>query len=88
MKAKIVLGASLDEVATSDEVTTSNEVTTSKEVRATELHKEYRKPKHFLKVQIFDKDNTHASDIIVMSNISSEGFKYILVVIDLYTRYG
>ena len=74
MKAKIAVCASL----------------ALSEIRASELHKEYRKPKHFLKVQIFEKDNTHANDIVVMPNTSTDRFshKYILVVIDLYTRYA
>ena len=55
---------------------------------AKKLHHQYRKPKNFLKVQVPYKDHTHASDIAVMSKISKEGYKYILVVIDLYTRYG
>ena len=55
---------------------------------AKELHHPYRKPKEYLKVQIHYKDHTHASDIVVMPNKSKEGFKYILVVIDLFTRYG
>ena len=55
---------------------------------AKELHHQYRKPKNFLKVQVPYKDHTHASDLAVMPKKSKEGYKYILVVIDLYTRYG
>ena len=56
---------------------------------ANELHHPYKKPKHYLKVQVYYKDHTHASDLVVMPNKSiDKRFKYILVIIDLYTRYG
>ena len=55
---------------------------------AKELHHQYRKPKNFLKVKVPYKDHTHASDIAVMPKKSKEDYKYILVGIDLYTRYG
>ena len=57
---------------------------------ANELHHEYKKPSKYLKVQIFGKDNTWGCDLADMVKKSSddEKFRYILVCIDLYTRYG
>ena len=51
-----------------------------------ELHHEFRKPKHLLKVKVFNKDDIWSADLVEMPK---EGkFKYILTVIDLYTRYA
>ena len=53
---------------------------------ADELHHEFRKPKHLLKVKVFNKDDIWSADLVEMPK---EGkFKYILTVIDLYTRYA
>ena len=101
MKTKLLLGQGLPraakDIANKKIIEIGNE-NESKEVKsvelqdedplAKELHHPYRKPKEYLKVQVHYKDHTHASDIVVMPNKSKEGFKYILVVIDLFTRYG
>ena len=51
---------------------------------ADELHHEFRKPKHFLKVKVFEKDNIWSTDLVEIPKESK--FKYILTVIDLYTK--
>ncbi len=44
------------------------------------------KPRNLLKVQVYAKDNIWSAELI---NVPSErGYKYILTVIDLYTRYS
>ena len=53
---------------------------------ADEIHKEFRRNKHFLKVKVFNKDDIWSADLINMPN--ERGFKYCLTVIDLYTRYA
>jgi hypothetical protein len=53
---------------------------------AQELHKEYRKPKTFLKVKVFNKDDIWGADLVEMKK--DEDYKYILTVIDLYTKYA
>ena len=53
---------------------------------ADELHHEFRKPSYLLKVKVYDKDDIWSADLVEMPK---EGkFKYILTVIDLYTRYA
>jgi len=53
---------------------------------ADELHHEFRKSKHLLKVKVFAKDDIWSADLVEMPK---EGkFKYILTVIDLYTKYA
>ena len=56
------------------------------ELLAQELHKEYRKPKTFLKVKVFNKDDIWGADLVEMKK--DEDFKYILTIIDLYTKYA
>ena len=53
---------------------------------ATEIHKEYRKPKYLLKVKVFNKDDIWSADLINMPH--KRGYKFALTVIDLYTRYA
>ena len=53
---------------------------------ADELHHEFRKSKYLLKVKVFAKDDIWSADLVEMPK---EGqFKYILTVIDLYTKYA
>jgi len=53
---------------------------------ADELHHEFRKSKHLLKVKVFAKDDIWSADLVEMPK---EGkFKYILTVIDLYTKFA
>jgi len=73
MKAKIVFGGELEK---------ENEY----EQLAQELHKEYRKPKVFLKVKVFNKDDIWGADLVEMKK--EEDYKYILTIIDLYTKYA
>ena len=53
---------------------------------ADELHHEFRKPEHILKVKVFDKDDIWSADLIEMHEENK--CKYILAVIDLYTKYA
>jgi hypothetical protein len=58
---------------------------------ANELHHEYRRPPVYLKVKVFSKDEIWSADLVEMpkENAGRLGtYKYILTVIDLYTRYG
>ena len=70
-----------------------------KELLAEELHHEYRKPSKLLKVKVFKKDDIWSADLIETVDSknnriydpetkSYNNFKYILMVIDLYTRYA
>lgn len=53
---------------------------------AEERHREFRRPKHLLKVKVFNKDDIWSADLINMP--PERGYKYCLTVIDLYTRYA
>ena len=58
---------------------------------ANELHKPYRKPPILLKVKVFGKDDIWSCDLVEMpvEHLGRGGkYKYILTVIDLYTRYS
>ncbi len=62
-----------------------------KEQLANELHKTYRKPPVLLKVKVPFKDHTWSSDLVVMpkENQGRNGkYKYIMTVLDLYTRFA
>jgi hypothetical protein len=64
---------------------------TNKQRLADELHKPYRKPPMLLKVKVFGKDEIWSCDLVEMpiENLGRGGkYKYILTVIDLYTRYA
>ena len=74
MKAKILFGEGIE-----PEIK-------NKEVLADELHKEFRKPKEYLKVKVFNKDDIWSADLIFIPK--DQGYKIILTVIDLYTRYA
>ena len=52
---------------------------------ATELHKPFRKPKQLRKIKFRSKDNIWNADLIIMPQ--EKDFKYILTVMDGYTRY-
>jgi hypothetical protein len=61
-----------------------------KEAQANELFKDYRKPPVYLKVKVLAKNEIWSADLVEMPNdqLDRSGvFKYILIVIDLYTRY-
>jgi hypothetical protein len=63
-----------------------NESLQTREKYADEIHKQFMKPRNLLKVQVDAKDDIWSADLI---NVPSEqGYKYILTVIDLYTRYA
>ena len=71
MKAKIFIGEGVDS-----------------EMLATELHKEFRRPEKYLKVKAFNKDDIWAIDLIETVNPkNNDNYRYILTIIDLYTRY-
>ena len=67
MKAKLAVGASLPEGASLSK----------------ELHKPYRKPKEYLTVKVYNKNDIWTADIMFLS---SPPFK-ALIVLDCYTRY-
>ena len=55
------------------------------------MHKFYRKPPTYLKVKVFAKDDIWSADLVEMPHESlgrSGKYKYILTVIDLFTRYA
>ena len=52
---------------------------------ADEIHKQFRKPKLLLKVKVFNKNDIWSADLIEMK--PENGYKYVLNVIDLYSRY-
>ena len=53
---------------------------------ADELHREFRKPEHLLKVKVFDKDDIWSADLVELRK--GPKFKHTLTVIDLYTKYA
>ena len=72
MKAKILIGEGVDS-----------------EMLAKELHKEFRRPETYLKVKSYNKDDIWAIDLIETINPkNNDNYRYILTVIDLYTRYA
>ena len=54
---------------------------------AEELHKPFRKPPQYSKVSFRSKDNIWNADLIIVSK-PENGRKYILTVLDGYTRYA
>ena len=58
----------------------------SPEIYANEIHKQYMKPRHLLKVQVDKIDDIWAADLIDVP--TDRGYKKILTVIDLYSRYA
>ena len=83
MKAKIVFGSGIDENAY------GRSSIVKIEVLAAELHKEYRNNKKYLKIKVFNKDDIWSADLIETVNLrNNDNFKYILTVIDLYTRFA
>ena len=53
---------------------------------ADELHREFRKTTHLLKVKVFDKDEIWSADLVELRR--EPKFKHVLTVIDLYTKYA
>ena len=53
---------------------------------ADELHKPYRKPKELRKIKFKSKDNIWNADLVIMP--IEDGFKYILTVLDGFTRFA
>ena len=53
---------------------------------ANELHKLFRKPKQLRKIKFKSKDNIWNADLVMMPQ--EKDFKYILTVMDGYTRYA
>ncbi len=54
--------------------------------RADELQKCYISPKHYRKVKFFNKDDIWNSDLLATP--VEKGYKYILLIIDGYTRFA
>ena len=57
-----------------------------KEILAGELHRPFRKPKQLRKINFKSKDNIWNADLVMMP--VQDEFKYILTVLDGYTRYA
>ena len=53
---------------------------------ANELHKPFRKPKQLRKINFRSKDNIWNADLVMMP--VEDEYKYILTVLDGYTRYA
>ena len=53
---------------------------------ANELHRPFRKPKQLRKIKFRSKDNIWNADLIIMPQ--EDEYKYILTVLDGYTRYA
>ena len=53
---------------------------------AEELHKQYKKPKQLRKIYFRSKDNIWNADLVIMP--TENNYKYILTVLDGYTRYA
>ena len=76
MKAKIVFGG-------------ENKIENEDELLAKELHKEYRNNRKYLKIKVFNKDDIWSADLIETVNVkNNDNFRYILTIIDLYTRFA
>ena len=91
MKAKILVGGGQSPIALGGEleINNNNNNNNKQEILAEELHHEYRKPSKFLKVKVFQKDDIWSADLIeTVDSKNNNNFKYILTVIDLYTRYA
>ena len=57
-----------------------------RETLAAELHKQFKRPKQLRKVYFKSKDNIWNADLIIMPQ--QNNYKYILTVMDGYTRYA
>jgi transposase InsO family protein len=59
---------------------------------AQEVHKPSMKPKQFRKVLVYFPNDIWSADIVEMNSEGmqeqNQGYKYILVVIDVFTRYA
>jgi hypothetical protein len=64
---------------------------TNREKYADEIFKDYRRPPVYLKVKVFEKDEIWSADLVDMpkENLGRGGkYRYILTIIDLFTRYA
>ena len=59
-----------------------------RELLADELHKPYRKPNFYRKAHFRSKDNIWNADLVKPAKLPDSGCKYILTVLDGYTRYA
>ena len=76
MKAKIVFGG-------------ENKIENKDEVLAAELHKKFRNNKKYLKIKVFNKDDIWSADLIeTVNSKNNDNNRYILTIIDLYTRFA
>ena len=59
-------------------------------ILANELHKPFRRPKHLRKINFRSKDNIWNADLVHMPEEDGrqDPYKYILTVLDGYTRYA
>ena len=99
LQAKIKLGVGLPERQSKQEAInllnqkpkTSVDIKTKQELKrmtklADELHKSFRKPKQLRKINFRSKDNIWNADLVIMPKENE--YKYILTVLDGYTRYA
>ena len=89
LKTKLYFGVGLD--VDDDDKVFKNKLIKYRQKIANELHREYRRPPIYLKVKVFEKDETWSADLVEMpvDNLGRSGkYKYILTCIDLYTKYG
>jgi len=78
MKVKLVLGAGTQDLIEKENVRLANE-----------LHKEHRNNRKYLKVKVFNKDDIWSADLIETVNVKNNlNYRYILTIIDLYTRFA
>ena len=88
MKAKIVLGGEIDHPKqASPPPKQASPLPKQALLLADELHKEYRRPVEYLKIKVFNKDDIWGADLVEMPNMKGNNdLKYILTIIDLYTK--
>ena len=78
LQAKVYFGLGVDEKNKSIQL-------------ALELHRQFKRSPDYLSVKVFNKDEIWSADLVEMPHENqgrSGTYKYILTVIDLYTRYA
>ena len=85
-QAKIKLGQGLPRKAKQEALKKLNVPQTKREQLADELHKPFKRPKQIRKVYFKSKDNIWNADLIIMPQ--QDNYKYILTIMDGYTRYA
>ena len=87
MKAKITFGGEIDNVDSLDGVALPDKRQMSS-LEANELFKEYRKPKKFLKIKVFNPNSIWSIDLIDMPmKRLNNNYKFVLNIIDLWSKF-